>query len=325
MTGIESDSDSGLDQYQPSGLTTSKKQALTPKKAHRLTDATNDTDNAASVTADTSPPPRDADEEVATKNVVTPNAEIEVPSDTLERFLKSLGGEPFSSGEAKNVFFLETDDLRGVRYTSVGGGIGCGAPTKIYRSCDLVPVALEKHSQDGLKKKLEARYRREKKKRIREIEAKEAAVQQEQERLRAQKKQKTGDKTVASSGGDSTEIKKLRASLLRIAKKNLGFEMSGSPKSWRFQVPGTMPPTFAALMGRPLDTELATFVKRGAYYSETMDASELFGQSSSDSDQLMKFFSREGVGQRIGENVMVRFKPSTSELSVSGWAEICAH
>ena len=38
--------------------------------------------------------------------------------------------------------------------------------------------------------------------------------------------------------------------------------------------------------------------------------------------QLTKSFKREGVSQKIGESVTVRYKPSTMEMSVSGYAEI---
>ncbi len=36
----------------------------------------------------------------------------------------------------------------------------------------------------------------------------------------------------------------------------MGFERSGAPKSWRFEVPSASTDAFAALMDRPKDVEL---------------------------------------------------------------------
>jgi len=96
------------------------------------------------------------------------------------------------------------------------------------------------------------------------------------------------------------------------------------PKRWRFEVPGTSKQTFASLLGQPNDSELSTFVKNGAYYTvQGFDTNELFGLNLSDYEsQLTKAFKRQGASQMIGECVTVRYKPSTMELSVSGYAEI---
>ena len=77
-------------------------------------------------------------------------------------------------------------------------------------------------------------------------------------------------------------------------------------------------------MGQPNDVELTTFVKNGAYYTiQSYDCMKLFGLNEDDVDsQLTKSFKREGVSQKIGESVTVRYKPSTMEMSVSGYAEI---
>ena len=40
-----------------------------------------------------------------------------------------------------------------------------------------------------------------------------------------------------------------------------------------------------------------------------------------DDDLLTKHFSREGCAQQIGDTVVVRYKPSAMELSVSCYAE----
>lgn len=232
--------------------------------------------------------------------------------------------------DAKQLYFLATDDLAALPCYKFGGGIGCGPPTKCYKHLHLVEASLDKHGRAGVAKKLEARRKREEKKREKEIEA-EAA----RKRMKTNNDIGNVASSAASSGAgavtkpaasapakDSTEVKKLRASLLKMAKKNLGFERSGAPSNWRFVVPGTSPSTFAALMERPSDTDLQTFVKNGAYYTvERHDVSKLFG--AKDAEAMTRKFKREGVLQRIGSTVCVRYKPSAMELSVSGYAEIC--
>ena len=198
------------------------------------------------------------------------------------------------------------------------------AITTISYAEDLVEASLEKLGRDGVTKKLVARRKREENKRRKEEQAALA-----RQRMTAGNSANAGNGTAAAasagnaSGGgeDSKEIKKLRSSLLRMAKKSMGFERSGAPSNWRFEVPGTSGATFAALMGRPGDVGLDTFVKNGAYYAERCGPMRLFGLK--EESQLEKQFKCEMVGQRIGDQVVVRYKESTMELSVSGYAEIC--
>ena len=187
----------------------------------------------------------------------------------------------------------------------------------------LVEASLEKLGRDGVTKKLVARRKREENKRRKEEQAALA-----RQRMTAGNSANAGNGAAAASAGntsgggeDSKEIKKLRSSLLRMAKKSMGFERSGAPSNWRFEVQGTSGATFAALMGRPGDVGLDTFVKNGAYYAERCGPMRLFGLK--EESQLEKKFKREMVGQRIGDQVVVRYKESTMELSVSGYAEIC--
>ena len=120
----------------------------------------------------------------------------------------------------------------------------------------LVEASLEKLGRDGVTKKLVARRKREENKRRKEEQAALA-----RQRMTAGHSANAGNGAAATasagnpSGGgeDSKEIKKLRSSLLRMAKKSMGFERSGAPSNWRFEVPGTSGATFAALMGRPGD------------------------------------------------------------------------
>lgn len=227
-----------------------------------------------------------------------------------------------STKDAKKEYFLTTDDLRYLNCRHVGYlGFGTGPPMKCYQHEDLVAASISKHGRAGVAKKLEARQKREMNKRLREEKA-------EQARKKMKTVTNTADEAAASSSGDvpvktgdTQEIKKLRAGLLRMAKKKMGFEMSGAPSRWRIEVPGTSKATFAALMGRSADIELASFVKTGAYHTvDRYEVETLFGTKNE--SQLTKDFKREGVTQKIGSSVTVRYKPSTMELSVSGYAEM---
>mmetsp|Transcript_12121 Transcript_12121/g.19988 ORF Transcript_12121/g.19988 Transcript_12121/m.19988 type:complete len:282 (+) Transcript_12121:78-923(+) len=247
------------------------------------------------------------------------------PKDLFDEWMSD--GGMVATKEAKKDYFLTTDDLRYLDCTHIGYmGFGCGPPMKCYKHEDLVEKSISKHGRAGVVKKLEARRKREMNKRLREEKAEQA-----------RKKMKTisnntaddetadvaggGDNPVKKAVGDTQEIKKLRAGLLRMAKKKMGFEMSGAPSRWRIEVPGTSKETFAALMGRPTDVNLDSFVKTGAYHTvERYEVKTLFGTKNE--SQLTKDFKREGVTQKIGSSATVRYKPSAMELSVSGYAEM---
>lgn len=243
------------------------------------------------------------------------------PRDLFEEW--ASGGGMVSTKEAKKDYFLSTDDLSYLECTHLGYmGFGCGPPMKCYNHDDLVEKSISKHGRAGVVKKLEARHKREMNKRLREEKA-------EQARKKMKTITNTADETADGVGGgksvkavgDTQEIKKLRAALLRMTKKKMSFEMSGAPSRWRIEVPGTSKGTFAALMGRPNDVNLDSFVKTGAYHTvERYEVETLFGTKNE--SQLTKYFKREWVTQKIGSTVTVRYKPSTMELSVSGYAEI---
>lgn len=146
-----------------------------------------------------------------------------------------------STKEAKKDYFLTTDDLKYLECTHLGYmGFGCGPPMKCYTHDDLVEKSISKHGKAGVVKKLEARRKREMNKRLKEEKA-------EQARKKMKTVTNTADQTADVAGGgnlvkavdDTQEIKKLRAALLRMAKKKLSFEMSGAPSRWRIEVPGT--------------------------------------------------------------------------------------
>jgi hypothetical protein len=60
--------------------------------------------------------------------------------------------------------------------------------------------------------------------------------------------------------------------------------------------------THATLIGKANDPELHSLVKKGAYCSESVSASEFFANND-----LVKNFSREGLGQRIGDHLIAKY------------------
>ena len=90
-----------------------------------------------------------------------------------------------SSKEAKQEYFLNADDLKGLPRETLYGGFATGRATWFYRPQDLRKAAIAKHGEEGYKKKLVARAKRVENKRKRE-EAKAAAeVDKENQRQAA--------------------------------------------------------------------------------------------------------------------------------------------
>ena len=235
------------------------------------------------------------------------------------------------------MYFVDAQDLKRIPCQTYGGGFGCGPPRKLYHPDHLLQLALAKHGREVLTKKQAARAKRADNKRKKEEDAQRALQQISDNRLllqqqQQQQQQPPSKRTKTSNGGltaaamDTPFLKKLRASLLRLAKKDLKFRDSGAPDGWKVVVPATSQETFAALIGRPEDaTSLATCVKKGAYYSESVDARDLFGgggKKTTKTPSLEKYFRREMVSIRIVNNVVVKYKPSTMDLIVIGDGEI---
>jgi len=254
--------------------------------------------------------------------------------DLLDDWIDKLGSyDMVSSAEAKKEYFLTASDLATLFYEPVGGGVGIGSATKYYIHRYLVQTSLRKHGIDGVVKKLEAKHKREEKKRMKEEQAEEA-----RKRLMAAASTSTTEMTHIGRvttiririPRDSQEIKNLRRGLLHMVKRNMCFKTEGvivlpyyyggAPKNWRIEMPDISKATFAALMYRPTDVDLESFVQNGAYYTEKYRASNFFGV---DETRLTKYFEPEYVTQKIGSSVTVRYKPSTMELSISGNAETC--
>lgn len=227
------------------------------------------------------------------------------------------------TAEAKSEYFLTPADLNGLLCQTFGGGIGCGAPRKFYFAGDLQACALTKYGAAGLKSKQEAKQKRESKKRQREADADAAlaAMTQRPHPGAAAPPQAAaaGFGAAAAAAASPQIVAPLRKSLLKMAKKALGFTDGGGPKNWRIEAPAIQPAIFAALAGRPADVTLRTFVKSGAYHSLDVDACTLFGCREGD---LLRVFKREGVGIQIDDGLVLKFKPSDGTLSVHGGGDI---
>ena len=246
-------------------------------------------------------------------------------------------GDLVGSGEAKTAYFLTADDLRQLSCHAFGGGIGCGAPRHFYREAELRAAAVRKHGEAGFLKKLEARAQRESKKRQREDDAESALAALERAvqppppialTLSGGRAANNAPVIAARDSDDAAprlaavappETAALRKSLLKLAKQALGFRDSGAPKPWRVEVPGVQPAAFAALVGRPADAALRTFVKAGAHLSHEVEAKQLFHCTQAD---LLRVFKREGVGIEIYPSVTLKYKPSDMTLTLHGAGEI---
>ena len=169
---------------------------------------------------------------------------------------------------------------------------------------ELEAAAIRKRGEAGFKAKKEARKKR---------ESKKAA----DDALEAMQAPPPGSAAPAAA---APETAALRKSLLKLAKKALGFTEGGGPKNWRVEAPGVLPATFAALAGRAADSALRTFVKAGAYHSHDVDARALFGVR--DASELLRVFKREGVGIQIDDRITLKYKPSDMTLSLHGGGEI---
>ena len=184
---------------------------------------------------------------------------------------------------------------------------------QVLPCADLLRAANAKHGTAGFQKKREARSKRLQNKRKREDDAAAAASSAHTNR--------TIDGVAAAELIDvaaQAAATSLRPSLLKLAKKAMGFKNSGGPLDIRVEVPGVTPATFALLRGVPSDPTLATMVKRGAFYSEPVSLCVLFGRNAN----LSRFFARDGVGQALGDDATLKYKPSTMTLTLHAYAEL---
>lgn len=229
-----------------------------------------------------------------------------------------------SSTHAKQQYFLTPADLAKLPCSLIGGGLGCGAPSRWYRPSDLQEAAHRKHGSMGLQIKQAMRLRRESIKRARKEAADAALLELAPPSDPLATLAPSALNAPASPAADTAELSKstlaLRKSLLKLSKKQMGFTMGGGPKHFRVEVPCVRAANFAALAGRPTDDRLRTCVKNGTYFThEFDDACELYKCRR---EELVRFFKRECVGQAICDRLTLKYKSCDGTLSLSGGAVI---
>jgi len=116
----------------------------------------------------------------------------------------------FGTAEAKQAFFLDSKDLKCLPYKTFGGGIGCGAPYRLYEPEDLKLAAELKHGPGGLEKKIALRAKRFENKRKRAAKAAEEARKQILEKQEEERKEVVPSKRPKKSSSNIQEDKLLK-------------------------------------------------------------------------------------------------------------------
>jgi hypothetical protein len=265
------------------------------------------------------------------------------------QFKRSLGLSTASATEAKKHFFLTPADLESVPFERPGGW-GCGL-SRDYLLADLERAAVAVHGEDGLRRKEEARRNRNS--RAREKEAQAARALEELNRKRdaeelvpetAKKQRKaevidlTGAKPRVLFAGEQQQAKvtataapsavsRVRSELTSRVKGCLTWDTMWSVPYQMASVPikvtifGVSPAAFAALIGRAEDAELKTLVKRGAWYSENVDNSVLFGAGWR-TTMVGSGSKRGSLNSELGldeTSSLLKYAPAKQELHFQGY------
>jgi len=239
-----------------------------------------------------------------------------------------------TAAEAKKIYFLTTQDLQCLPYQSESMGFGTGRPTKWYQCNDLEVAAQAKHGAAGLAKKRAARQKREENQRQKEqaaLKAQQMLKQQQQQPVGANNNNNENIAPNSTVKGDDVATAKALQQLPKDLTKafrplvTYDYMRRKNGKPWGCdavaQVPRVSPQDFAALIGRPTDTQLKTVVKTGAWYSVHVPYKTVFGSD----EPLMGRGGRYGCNSELGldpsNDLIVKFKPSDNTLSVT--AQIC--
>ena len=94
----------------------------------------------------------------AKKEYFLTSSDLKYATTTPPRHLPKIGGHHLT---CSLICAFVKYTYRGLPRDNVGGGIGCGPPMHFYSPKDLEVAALRKYGEDGLKKKREARKKRE--------------------------------------------------------------------------------------------------------------------------------------------------------------------
>ena len=117
-------------------------------------------------------------------------------------------------------------------------------------------------------------------------------------------------------------LQKLRKDIVKSLKPLLTYEYLRRKNKKDYcpvtaHVPRVSKAEYAALIGRPSDTELTSVVKQGAWYREVVSFDCLFG---TDHPPIVGTGGRYGCNRELGINlagdIVVRYKPSNETVSV---------
>ena len=194
------------------------------------------------------------------------------------------------------------------------GGWGAGR-LRLYTRASLFAAAVRKHGGSAFEAKRAAAAKRRAAKHKREREAAAAAAA-------ATAALQSGAAPAAADAATAVTTRALRASLRSQVRKALSFSPGGGPANWRLELPGTTSAVFAHLCGRAGDTQLATFVKKGAYIDAPLSTAQLLGCTDADVERITSEGWRgSGVLIHPGPDVLLKYKPATLLLAVHGSAE----
>lgn len=219
------------------------------------------------------------------------------------------------SGEAKKLFFLDAADLREIGGESFGGW----SRATFYSVGSLKACALRKYGAATLAKKYERRAKR------------EEGVQQMRHATEAPvcasgvidltapspSRQPLAPGTAANAA--QADPVRVRAALLKMLKKHMGFAESGGPGDSKFTMPLIDKATFAALIWRGADPTLSSLVKRGAWYQYCIgyeDVPRFLGLGAGGSAIFpVRWSPMEDLDQEVGA-ISLGWKECSEELNV---------
>lgn len=226
--------------------------------------------------------------------------------------------------DAKKEYFLDSKDFDSIPCIREKGFFGCGGSTFWFRKDDLEKAALSKHGEDVLKKKREARAKRNESKRRRSEEARQALAE-----LHANKKPAKIDgvevcvidatQEEQMEQKDIKDAKLLKKNLLSMCKRALKMYPNGHPMPISLEIPNVSAGVFAALLDRAGDHELKTFEKQGAYIKHYDSAPSFF---SSTQEKLTRSYHMDRVAVTMCDRILLMYKPSLKVLTLKGHGEI---
>ena len=212
-----------------------------------------------------------------------------------------------SSGDAKKFFFLTPEDLGSISFRRGGWGSG---QLKLYNTQDIRGLAVRKYGQDGLERRIREQASKYAKKKV-----KEAAAAATAKVLAATP---AAEKAAAITPDISASLKSVQKSIIQQIKQQLGNKENGGP--FRVEVPGITKATFAAMLKRPTDIELASVAKNGAFHTLNTTLETLLSPMIHSASEIRK--SKFGTYFCAQSECVVKYKPTALLLSISGYGPL---